>query len=72
MTKNHPLPSRLCSAEALGELKNRKLNFLTFSDLEKAVKDDIEFLKGTKLVPDTVTLSGWIYEYETGRTRRVV
>ncbi|KAL2754453.1 hypothetical protein ACRALDRAFT_1042103 [Sodiomyces alcalophilus JCM 7366] len=59
-------------AEALGELKNRKLDFLTFLDLETAVKDDIEFLKGTKLVPDTVTLSGWIYEYETGRTRRVV
>ncbi|ROT40551.1 carbonic anhydrase-like protein [Sodiomyces alkalinus F11] len=59
-------------AEALGELKDRKLDFLAFPDLEQAVKDDIEFLKGTRLVPETVTLSGWIYEVETGKTRRVV
>jgi carbonic anhydrase len=40
--------------------------------LEHAVKDDVKYLGDTKLVPDNVTVSGWIYEVETGKTRRVV
>ncbi|KAL1863165.1 hypothetical protein VTK73DRAFT_6410 [Phialemonium thermophilum] len=58
--------------EAEAELKSRNLNFLPFPDLEKAVKEDVEFLRSTKLVPDTVAISGWVYEVETGKTRRVV
>ncbi|EGS17577.1 carbonate dehydratase-like protein [Thermochaetoides thermophila DSM 1495] len=59
-------------AEAALELKERNLDFLPFPDLEKAVREDIDFIKSTKLVPDNVILSGWIYEVETGKTRRVV
>jgi carbonic anhydrase len=40
--------------------------------LDAAVKDDIEYLRRSKLVPDDVMLSGWVYEVETGKTRRVV
>jgi carbonic anhydrase len=58
-------------SEAENELKQRKLDFLPFPELESAVKEDIAFLKGTKLVPDSVTISGWIYEVETGKTRKV-
>ncbi|KAF9870325.1 carbonic anhydrase [Colletotrichum karsti] len=59
-------------ADASAELKSRKLDFLTITDLEDAVKKDIDFIKETKLVPESVTVSGWIYEVETGKTRRVV
>jgi carbonic anhydrase len=48
------------------------LDFLPFPHLEEAVKKDVEFLKATKLVPDSVEISGWVYEVETGKTRRVV
>ncbi|EXJ92899.1 carbonate dehydratase [Capronia epimyces CBS 606.96] len=58
--------------EATAELKSRNVDFLPFSDLEQAIKVDIKYLQDTKLVPDSVTISGWIYEVETGRTRRVV
>jgi carbonic anhydrase len=59
-------------SDAVAELKSRNLDFLPFPELEGAVKADIAFLKGSKLVPDEVTISGWIYEVETGKTRRVV
>ena len=48
------------------------LDFLTFPDLETAVKDDVEFLKSNKTIPDSVKISGWIYEVETGKVRPVV
>lgn len=59
-------------AEAAQELKSSKLDFLPFPELEAAVGDDVKYLKGTKLVPDSVTISGWVYECETGKTRQVV
>ncbi|KAL2263563.1 hypothetical protein VTK26DRAFT_6211 [Humicola hyalothermophila] len=57
---------------AVEELREKKTDFLPFSDLEKAVVADVEYLRATKLVPDSVVISGWVYEVETGRTRRVV
>ncbi|KAK3359565.1 carbonic anhydrase [Lasiosphaeria hispida] len=59
-------------AEAVEELKAKSLDFLPFSHLDDAVEDDVRFLKASKLVPDSVTISGWVYEVETGKTRRVV
>ena len=57
---------------AVDELKNSNFDFLPFPKLEEAVEDDVKFLKDTKLVPDNVVISGWVYEVETGRTRQVV
>lgn len=46
--------------------------FQTFPDLEQAVKDDVQLLKESKLFADEITVTGWIYEVETGKTRPVV
>lgn len=60
-------------AEAVSEFKEKvSHDFLPFPELQKAVEDDVAFLKASKLVPDSVTISGWVYEVETGKTRRVV
>jgi len=59
-------------SEAAAELKTRGVDFLPFPKLVEAVKEDVQFLKSTKLVPDSITISGWIYEVETGKTVRVV
>jgi carbonic anhydrase len=59
-------------SEAAAELKSRKLDFLPFPKLEEAVKEDVRYLNETKLVPDSVVISGWVYEVETGKTVRVV
>lgn len=55
--------------EALKEVEH--LDFLTFPDLEQAVKDDVEWLKNRK-VEDGVKITGWVYEVETGKARKVV
>jgi carbonic anhydrase len=47
------------------------LDFLPFPKLEEAVVDDLKFLKESKAIPEYVTLSGWVYEVETGKVRRV-
>lgn len=53
-------------------MKSRALDFLPFPELEKAVEADVKYIKETKLVPDSVAVSGWVYEVESGKTRRVV
>ncbi len=58
--------------EATAELAAFKGDFQTFPEVEAAVKDDVQFLKGSKLIPDNVAISGWVYEVETGKVRSVV
>jgi carbonic anhydrase len=58
----------------LGEAGSKEignLDFLPFPVLDEAVKSDLAFLKGSKAIPDSVTLSGWVYEVESGKVRRV-
>ncbi|KAF2731112.1 carbonic anhydrase [Polyplosphaeria fusca] len=47
------------------------LDFQPFPDLEQAVKDDVAWIKGKK-IEEGINVSGWVYEVETGKTRRVV
>jgi carbonic anhydrase len=58
--------------EAVKELGGFARDFLPFPELDAAVEDDVEFLKASKLIPDKVTISGWVYEVETGKVRSVV
>ena len=53
-------------SEEIGEL-----DFLPFPELEEAVRSDLAFLQGSKVIPESVTLSGWLYEVESGKVRRV-
>ncbi|KAF2750396.1 carbonic anhydrase [Sporormia fimetaria CBS 119925] len=48
-----------------------ELDFLTFPDLEQAVKDDVEWLKSRK-IEEGITFTGWVYEVETGKARKVL
>jgi carbonic anhydrase len=47
------------------------LDFLPFADLEQAVKDDVALLRGSKAIPDNTTISGWVYDVETGKIRAI-
>ena len=47
-------------------------DFLTYTNLELAVEEDVQMLKDTKLVHQDIVISGWIYEVETGLIRQVV
>jgi len=57
---------------AAGKQELAGLDFQPFPDLEKGVEDDVNFLKESKAIPDSVTISGWVYEVETGKVRKVV
>jgi carbonic anhydrase len=56
--------------EAADEVKD--LDFLTFPDLEAAVREDVAWLKTKKSVPDDVPITGWIYDVRSGKASKVV
>ncbi|KAI1821241.1 beta carbonic anhydrase clade D [Xylaria intraflava] len=66
----HGLVKQNLGAVAADELAT--LDFLAFPELDSAVKSDVEFLKQSATVPESVPISGWVYEVETGKVRRVV
>lgn len=66
----HAVVEKNLGSDARDELAG--LDFQPFPDLKKGVEDDIQYLKGSKAIPDAVTISGWIYEVETGKVNQVV
>ena len=47
-------------------------DFLPFSDLEQSVRDEVETLRNSDLIPDDISISGAIYDVQTGELREVV
>lgn len=58
--------------EAVKELGKFGGDFLPFPELDTAVKEDVEWLKANKAIPDSVKVSGWVYQVEDGKVRSVV
>jgi carbonic anhydrase len=56
--------------EKLGD-DARGIDFLPFADLDQSVRDDIRFLKDSPLIPDEVSVRGFVYDVKTGRVREV-
>ncbi|CAI6333600.1 unnamed protein product [Periconia digitata] len=54
---------------AAKEVEN--LDFLTFPKLEDKVREDVDWLR-SKAVEQGINVSGWVYEVETGKVRKVV
>ncbi|KAJ7923064.1 carbonic anhydrase [Mycena leptocephala] len=48
------------------------IDFLEFTDLEKSVRDDVNFLKESPLIVEGTKITGWIYHLETGEATRVI
>ncbi|KAF6231069.1 hypothetical protein HO173_010769 [Letharia columbiana] len=57
---------------AAGQQELSGLDFQPFPDLEKAVEDDVKYLKASKAIPDSIMISGWVYEVETGKVNQVL
>ena len=47
------------------------IDFLPFPDLEQSVRDDVRFLKDSPLVPDDVSVRGFVYDVKTGKVSEV-
>ena len=65
----HAIVKKNLGEEAAKEIE--ALEFLPFPELDGAVRDDVKFLQGSKVVPEGVVVSGWVYEVETGKVRRI-
>ena len=55
-------PGNVAVADAVDSI-----DFLTFPNLEQSVKDDVNYLKGSKLLKQGTHLSGWIYDVTNGK-----
>jgi carbonic anhydrase len=47
------------------------IDFLPFPDLEQNVRDDVEFLKKSPLIPNDIEIRGFVYDVKTRRLREV-
>jgi carbonic anhydrase len=47
------------------------IDFMPFPDLDQSVRDDIQFLKDSPLIPNDVPIRGFVYDVKTGTVREV-
>ena len=45
--------------------------YLSFTDVDESVRDDVARLRNVKTLPDGVTVSGYVYDVRTGVLREV-
>jgi len=43
------------------------IQFLEFSDLDKSVKEEVEFVKSHPLILKETEVTGWVYHVESGK-----
>lgn len=48
------------------------IDFLPFSDLEQSVRDDVDIIRSSPLIPNTVEVTGFVYDVQTGRVHQIV
>lgn len=46
-------------------------DFLPFTDVEESVREDMEILRQSPLIPDDIIISGAVYDVDTGRMTEV-
>ena len=47
------------------------IDFLPFADLEQSVRDDVEIVRSSPLIPNEVEVNGFVYDVKTGRLHEV-
>jgi carbonic anhydrase len=47
------------------------IDFLPFGDVGQSVRDDLETVKGSPLIPNDIPVSGFIYDVRSGRLEQV-
>ena len=43
------------------------IDFLPFGNLEQSVRDDVALIKNSPLIPDSISVNGYIYDVGSGR-----
>ena len=47
------------------------IDFLTFSDLDESVRQDVAAIRDSPFIPDEIAVHGYVYDVRTGRLREV-
>ena len=47
------------------------IDFLPFTDVEESVREDIEFLRSSPLIPADVTVRGFVYDVRNGKLKEI-
>jgi carbonic anhydrase len=48
------------------------IEFMTFTDLEESVVEDVRRIGESPFIPDDIPVSGFVYDVRTGRLKEVV
>lgn len=67
---NADVLSVVAKNQGLGVLAGT-FDFQPFPDLEQGVRDDVAWLKSHSALVKGTEVSGWVYEVETGKVRKV-
>lgn len=43
------------------------IDFLPFKDLEQSVRDDVAFLRNSPLIPQSIDITGFVYDVKSGK-----
>ncbi|KAF8601162.1 carbonate dehydratase activity protein, partial [Ceratobasidium sp. AG-I] len=64
---------KIVAAEGLSATPHvDQIAFLPFSDLERSVKEDVEYLKAHPLVLKDAKISGWVHDLKDGKIKHVI
>jgi carbonic anhydrase len=47
------------------------VDFLPFGDLEQSVRDDVEIIRNSPLIPNEIPVTGFVYDVKTGKIHEV-
>ncbi len=47
------------------------IDFLPFTDIEQAVREDVELIRSSPLIPDDIPVTGFVYDVKTGKIQQV-
>jgi carbonic anhydrase len=47
------------------------IDFLPFADLDESVRQDVQTLRASPLIPNDIPITGFVYDVRTGRLREV-
>jgi carbonic anhydrase len=48
-----------------------EIDFLPFGDVEQSVRDDVEVIRSSPLIPNEIAVRGFIYDVKTGKLQEV-
>ena len=54
-----------------GSKEGQKVDWLTFTDDEKAVVEDVKRIRNHPLVPKSIPVYGYLYDVKTGKLKEI-